>query len=112
MADVDLLVPPGGMPKERRQCCGRLDLRSRTRVGEEREFTPQGNGAVAALGEHADNHIKIELHERISEKLPFRITAVTERVFPMMRSAGLNEYPSKAALMLHLLFHAAGAIVA
>jgi hypothetical protein len=51
-----------------------------------------------------------ELHERISEKLPFRITDVTEHIFPAMPCAGLNDYPSRAALMFHLLFHAAGAM--
>jgi hypothetical protein len=87
-----------------------LGFRESSTSWKEREFTPQGNGVLAALGEHADNHIKIELHERIGEKLPFRITTVTERIFPVMPCAGLNDYPSRAALMLHLLFHAAGAI--
>ena len=109
MADIDVLVRP--VDAERTAAMLRsLGFRESIRNWKEREFTPQGNGVLAALGEHADNHIKIELHERISEKLPLRITAVTERVFPALPRAGLNDYPSRAALMLHLLFHAAGAM--
>jgi hypothetical protein len=109
MADIDVLVRP--VDAERTAAMLRsLGFRESSTSWKEREFTPQGNGVPAALGEHTDNHIKIELHERISEKLPFRITAVTECVFPAMPCAGLNEYPSRAALMLHLVFHAAGAM--
>ena len=109
MADIDVLVRP--VDAERTAAMLRsIGFKESSRNWKEREFTPQSNGVPAALGEHADNHIKIELHERISEKLPFRITAVTERIFPAMPCAGLNEYPSRAALMLHLLFHAAGAM--
>jgi len=109
MADIDVLVRP--VDAERAAAMLRsLGFRESATTWKEREFTPQGNGVLAVLGEHTDNHIKIELHERISEKLPFRITAVTERVFPAIPCAGLNDYPSRAALMFHLLFHAAGAM--
>jgi len=62
------------------------------------------------LGEHADNYLKIELHERIAEALPNKTEDVTERVFPRLR-AGLNGYPSRSSLMIHLLLHAAGTMV-
>jgi hypothetical protein len=62
------------------------------------------------LGEHSNNNVKIELHERICEKLPWRITDVTGCVFPTQARPGVNAYPSTASLMIHLLLHAAGAM--
>jgi hypothetical protein len=62
------------------------------------------------LGEHIDNPIKIELHTRIRERLPVSETDITQFVFPCAPHPGLNEYPSPAYLMLHLLLHAAGNI--
>ncbi len=109
MADIDLLVRPQDAEKTAAMLLT-LGFRESNRSWREREFSPQGDGMLAALGEHADNPIKIELHERISEKVPLRITTLTERIFPALPSAGLNDYPSRAALMLHLLFHAAGAM--
>lgn len=109
MADVDVLVRPDDAERTA-NILRTLGFRESSTSWKEREFTPRGNSTPAALGEHANNHIKIELHERISEKFPFQITAVTERVFPGAPSAGLNAYPSKASLMVHLLFHAAGAM--
>ncbi len=57
-----------------------------------------------------DNDIKIELHERICEMLPWRITDVSDQIFPAQPHSGTNDYPSLAALMIHLLLHAAGAM--
>jgi hypothetical protein len=65
---------------------------------------------AGGLGEHADNYLKIELHERIVEPLPLRTVDVTERLYPAQFHPGLNRYPSRAALMIHLLLHAAGAM--
>ena len=62
------------------------------------------------MGEHSNNNITIELHERICERLPWRITDVTECVFPTQARPGLNAYASTASLMIHLLLHAAGAM--
>ena len=60
------------------------------------------------FGEHIDNPIKIELHSRIVERLPIFETDITSLEFPQHLHAGLNAYPSIAALMRHLLLHAAG----
>jgi hypothetical protein len=76
----------------------------------ERLFTPLAEHAVGGLGEHSDNNLKIELHERICEKLPWRITDVTDCVFPTQARPGVNAYPSTASLMIHLMLHAAGAM--
>jgi hypothetical protein len=76
-------------------------------------FTPVEATTVVELGarygEHGSNPIKIELHQRICEKLPLCITDMTARVFPDASHEGLNAYGSRGALMLHLLLHAAGA---
>ena len=70
---------------------------------------PADNSVAArALGEHADNYLKIELHDRIAEPLPLKPADITEHVYPTQPQAGLNPYPSKASLMAHLLLHAAG----
>jgi hypothetical protein len=66
--------------------------------------------AVCILGEHVDNPIKIEVHTRISESLPVVPVDITQYLFPQVARAGLNEYPSAVALMMHLLMHAAGNI--
>jgi hypothetical protein len=60
------------------------------------------------LGEHADNPINIEVHTRIAEQLPITAADITRFLFPSAAHAGTNAYPSAAALMLHLLLHAAG----
>ncbi|MGH8323257.1 MAG: nucleotidyltransferase family protein, partial [Steroidobacteraceae bacterium] len=73
-------------------------------------FTRGDHTAPCSLGEHADNYLKIELHERIREALPLDTAEVSEWVFPTQPHPGLNPYPSRAALMTHLLLHAAGAM--
>jgi len=110
MGDVDLLARAA-------------DVSSTTRVLESLGFhesfssrrhqilTPVGDHPPArCLGEHSDNHLKIELHERIGETLPLKTTDITEQLYPPHPHPGLNRYPSRAALMIHLLLHAAGAI--
>jgi putative nucleotidyltransferase-like protein len=68
-----------------------------------------GTGWISdGLGEHTDNPIKIELHTSIRERLPVSETDITQFLFPLDAPAGLNTYPSLAALMLHLLLHATG----
>jgi hypothetical protein len=73
-------------------------------------FVPHNRNLHQGLGEHADNYLKIELHERIAEKLPARLTDITDCIYPRSPHPGLNAYRSNAALMTHLLFHAAGSM--
>jgi hypothetical protein len=110
MADVDLLVRPQDAERTARliQSLGFHESRTNWK---ERVFTPADDRAAASLGEHADNNIKIELHERIREGLPRQIADVSELIFPSRPQPGLNAYPSRAALMIHLLLHAAGSTV-
>jgi len=109
MADVDLLV----QPRDGARVTGLLEslgYRGSFANWKHRVFVPGTCKTHADLGEHAQNYLKIELHERIAETLPFRTTDVTEQVFPRRPHPGLNAYPSTAALMIHLLVHAAGAM--
>jgi hypothetical protein len=64
--------------------------------------------SAAAFGEHADNPIKIELHTAIRERLPVREIDITDFIVPRAPEPGFNDYRSPAALMAHLLLHAAG----
>jgi hypothetical protein len=109
MADVDLLVQPQDAQRTAR-LIESLGFQQTSASWKERVFTPSVDPFAAELGEHASNSIKIELHERICERLPWRTTDVSNLIFPARAPPGLNGYPSKAALMLHLLLHAAGAM--
>jgi len=109
MADIDLLVRPEEAERAARMLES-LGFREVARSWNERVFSPLDDRAPGDLGEHADNNIKIELHERVCERLPLRITDVTAHIFPTQPHPGLNAYPSKASLMIHLLLHAAGSI--
>ncbi len=109
MADIDLLV----RPKDVRAAGRLLETLGFRQTGEswkERLFTPVGGHRHGELGEHADNNVKIELHERICERLPWHITDVSELIFPLQPQPGLHGYPSKASMMLHLVLHAAGSM--
>ena len=109
MADVDLLVRPADAHRTAK-VLESLGYAESCRSWKECEFTRVDAHEPAALGEHSNNSVKIELHERICERLPLRITDVSEHVFPAQPQPGLNAYPSKASLMIHLLLHAAGSM--
>jgi hypothetical protein len=109
MGDIDLLVSG-----ETLDATGRL-LRGLQYVDEHatwrhQTFVPKLRPARSGFGEHVDNPINIELHTRILERLPAFDTDITTLEFPRQAHAGLNPYPSNAALMRHLLLHAAGNI--
>jgi hypothetical protein len=109
MADIDLLVRPTDAGRMAR-LLESLGFHETSSSWKERVFTPIVEHAADDLGEHTDNDVKIELHERICEKLPRRITDVTDCVFPAQARPGVNAYSSTASLMIHLLLHAAGAM--
>ena len=109
MADIDLLVRPA-QTERTAAILESLGFQESSVSWKERVFSPKEDHGPADLGEHANNSIKIELHARICEKLPWRITDASELIFPKQPQPGLNPYPSKASLMLHLLLHAAGSM--
>jgi putative nucleotidyltransferase-like protein len=111
MADVDLLVHPD----QANRAAAVLESLGYGAVPsmdnwKHRNFLPQVREVHNGIGEHSRNYLKIELHERIAEALPLRIYDVTTSVYPSTPHPGLNAYPSKAALLIHLLIHAAGSM--
>jgi hypothetical protein len=109
MADIDLLVQPADAKRTARMLEA-LGFRESCASWKERVFIPIDDHPPLGFGEHSNNDLKIELHERICEQLPWHVTDITEIVFPVMPHSGLNAYPSKASLMTHLLLHAAGSM--
>jgi len=109
MADVDLLVRARDTARTG-QILRSLGFSESFTSWKHEVFAPKVCNLHKGLGEHADNYLKVELHARIAEKLPLRITDVTDSVYPCAPHPGLNAYPSNAALMIHLLIHAAGAM--
>jgi hypothetical protein len=109
MADLDLLVRPADVALSASVLMS-LGYRQTAESWKERIFSPVDDSTSAELGENAANCLKVELHDRICEKLPFYLTDASDSVFPPKPTAGLNCYPSKASLMRHLLLHAAGSM--
>lgn len=108
MADIDLLASVGDLPATTRlltQCGLSLTFASwRHQV-----FEPQpAASSCEEFGEHADRPIKIELHTNIRERLPVNEIDITEFLVPVAPHPGITHYRSIAALMMHLLLHAAG----
>jgi hypothetical protein len=111
MADIDLLVHPD-------QSAGATEVLESLGFSEvpasgnwkHKVFMPRLRDMPAQLGEHAQNYLKIELHDRIAEILPLRPLDVTAAIYPRRPHPGLNAYPSNVALLIHLLIHAASAM--
>ncbi len=110
MADLDLLVSPRDGTRAL-AALEELGLRESHRTFKHRVFEePCAGQRVRSFGEHGENVLKVELHERICEALPQRLTDISWLVSARESPPGLNPYPSRAALMAHLLLHAAGAM--
>lgn len=109
MADLDLLVLPADVEAAVAVLLA-LSYHDAGTTWKHQGFEPPGAERYATLGEHADNPIKIDLHHRISERLPLTPTELTDLVFPPQAQPGLNGYPSPAALLAHVLAHAAGSM--
>jgi hypothetical protein len=110
MADLDLLAREADLVRTAR-LLETLGFRETYATWKHRVFDPNEAHASAAFGEHADNAMKIELHTRIREILPLRAVDISEQMFAQQLRPGVNGYPSRAALMMHLLLHASGAMV-
>ena len=111
MADVDLLVRESEAA-DAVQMLAELGFRAGTVTWKHRAFEiPDGQEETARLGEHAGAPIKVELHTQIREILPLRAVDVSHLVFPSPPHAGVNDYASNTALLLHVLLHAAGAMI-
>jgi hypothetical protein len=109
MADLDLLVREQDLERASQLLQG-MGFTESLRSWRERTFTASSQAPAATLGEHSDHGIKVELHTRICEKLPWHITDITELIFPASPQPGLNGYRCLPSLMAHLLLHAAGGV--
>ncbi|HJR12330.1 MAG TPA: nucleotidyltransferase family protein [Rhodanobacteraceae bacterium] len=109
MADIDLLIKEGDIDAATRlmRAIGYVPSFDHRR---HRVFKPAEGTPPAVLGEHRDTPVNIELHTRIRECLPVSVIDITERIRPRNSEPGLNPYPSRNALLAHLLLHAAGNI--
>jgi hypothetical protein len=110
MADIDLLAHEKDSERVAR-LLEALGFRETYATWKHRVFEPREARTSAAFGEHADNAMKIELHTRIREILPLRAVDISAQMFAHKLRPGLNGYPSRAALMTHLVLHASGAMV-
>jgi hypothetical protein len=112
MADIDLLVQPqqSARASELLESLG-YSTTPTLESWKHKLFVPKLRQVHTGVGEHSRNYIKIELHERIAEALPLRKYDLTDLIYPRSPHPGLNAYPSPAALLTHLLFHAAGVMV-
>ena len=109
MADIDLLVEERDIDAATTLICaiGYVPSFDHWR---HRVFKPATGTPPAVLGEHRDTPINIELHAHVRERLPVSIVDITDRILPHAPVPGLNPYPSRGALLAHLLLHAAGNI--
>jgi hypothetical protein len=109
MADIDLLVREQDLARTE-SILAALGFRETYATWKDRTFELINFRPPGRFGENAANDIKIELHTRVGDTLPLRAVDISDLVFPPQARPGLNGYPSKGALMTHLLLHAAGAM--
>ena len=107
MGDVDLLVDPSDADTAA-AVMHRLDYEQTSVAARHATYEPRERAAPGELGEHAANPLAIEVHTRVAEALPVDKVDITARLRPLHPRPGLSPYPSIAALLLHLLLHAAG----
>jgi hypothetical protein len=107
MGDVDLLVRPEDLPATGRLLAD-LDYVQAFENRRHTAFEPRGAGPLVHYGEHVGNAVKVEVHTRIAELLPADEVEITAALLPDRTEPGLAEYPSRVALLLHLLLHIAG----
>lgn len=109
MADIDLLARPEHFAAVARA----IESRGYRRAQQSERhlaFRPSQEATCHAYAEHPDNPLRIELHVRVYEPLPASTVDITSMIWPPDARPGVNGYASLAALMRHLLLHAAGAM--
>jgi hypothetical protein len=109
MADLDLFTDADDAERMA-AILERVRFRATEVSWKHRVFECARAAPAAIFGEHCDNAIKIDLHVRIREVLPLRPVDASSLITPAKPCPGLNPYRSQAALLIHLLLHAAGAM--
>lgn len=109
MGDVDLLVADWDLPSIAMAMADIGYVEAFT-MQRHRVFEPWDRRTPRGFGEHVDNALKIEIHTAVAEPLPVSKVEITARLWLDRPEPGINAYPSLAALLLHLLLHAAGNI--
>ena len=109
MADLDLLVEESDMDGATKLLEAQ-GFRTELSFWKNRTFKAEGEASGGGLGERCDYPIKVELHWRIRERLPLELTDISPLVFPANPHPGLNPYPSRVSLLMHLVLHVAGAM--
>lgn len=107
MGDIDLLVPAEYLDSidiALRSLDYSHTYTSRRHI----VYAPRGKAELYGFGEHQQNPLKIEVHTEVAEMLPVSKVDITSRLQAEPGRPGLSAYPGPAALMLHLLLHAAG----
>jgi hypothetical protein len=107
MADLDLLTSPQHFVRAS-EILESLGLRESERTFKHWVFEAPVTARSREFGEHSDNDMKVELHERICEPLPYHLTDISQHVHFPEAVPGLNSYRCRASLMAHLLLHTAG----
>ncbi len=106
MGDVDLLVNPADADTAA-AVMRRLDYELASVAARHSTFEPRRKPMRPnALGECAENPLTIEIHARVAEAMPVEKIDITSHLTPRRPRPGSNPYPSRAALLLHLLLHA------
>lgn len=106
MGDVDLLVRKADLEATTAMMRGLGYLETRI-PDREIIYRAPGGPAVKSVSEHVDNPLKVEVHTSVAEPLPVRKIDITAHLWPADARAGLNAYPSLAALLMHCLLRAA-----
>jgi LmbE family N-acetylglucosaminyl deacetylase len=109
MGDVDLLVREADAAATA-AVMGSLGYRQSFVTERHAAYEPRDKSPTRGFGEHVDNPLKVEIHTAVAEALPVRKVDITARLRPARPHPGVNPYPSLAALLLHLLLHAAGSM--
>jgi len=104
-SDIDLLCREQDVAAADRAITA-LGYEAKGATWKHRVYDTAGGHVEVRFGEHEANPLKIELHTRIAERLPY--SEVEVDVFPADAKPGLNPYPRPAVLLSHLLLHAAG----
>jgi len=110
MADLDLLVREEDLAPAHR-ILSSLGYQEHAASWKHRSYRFGTPELPMPLGEDPTSPVQIDLHTHIAERLPHRLSDISDLILTGAAKPGLNVYPSSAALMIHLLAHAAGSMV-